>query len=231
MDLPKVAILLLTYKRTQMALRTIESTCANLDYPKELLSFYVADDGSPTEHFGAVLGRIKSCGISLLGYHNERMRQPGHENTHFAGPGWNKGLGICHQNTDFVLVLEDDWNLDDYLSLRPYIEMLQEREDVGMCSFRILSTGADLHTVGHAGHVYLQYDRTTQYAYSGNPHLRHARYTTKYGWYREDCNPGEIELKQDDQYRLAMEGPLIWRPADISIWGSWKHIGSEKSWE
>lgn len=226
-----LSIVLFTCKRTEMALTTIDSTFRNLKYPKELIGIYVADDGSPKEHFDVVIKKINNLGINIIGSHNERMRLSGQEKTYNAGLGWNKGLGICHQASDYVLVLEDDWNLDEPLDLVPYVKMLQDREDVGICSFRILSTGADVHTVGHDGQVYLQYARTTQYAFSGNPYLRHARYTKHYGTFAEDRNPGLMELHQDDQYRLAMHGPVIWRPAGISVWGSWKHIGSEKSWK
>ena len=44
-DLPRVAILLLTWQRTVEALQTILSTCEHLKYPRENLGWYVADDG------------------------------------------------------------------------------------------------------------------------------------------------------------------------------------------
>jgi hypothetical protein len=229
-DLPKLAILLLTYKRTDMAIRTIQSTVENLKYPKELIGWYVADDGSHAEHFSAVMEELEiGMDAKIIGYHSQRIRTAGQENTHHAGPGWNKGLGICHQYSDYVLVLEDDWELDEPLDLEHYIRVMEETE-IGLMSFRILSVGADVHTVGHRGEIFLRYDKTTQCAYSGNPHVRHARFTKAYGWYVDDKNPGEIELKMDDSYRLATEGPEIWRPVGINQWGSWKHIGSEPTW-
>lgn len=230
-DLPTVAILFLTYKRTQEAIRTLDSTFKNLQYPKEKLTIYIADDGSNKKHVADIMDIINRHEIRLLGMHNEKFRHNGQEDTYNCGIGWNKGLGICHQETDFVLVLEDDWELDEPLDLVPYIKLLHGNQEVGICTFRVLATGADIHTLGYDGFVYFQYSRTTQYAYSGNPHIRHARYTKHYGWFRDDCSPGEIELKQDDVYRLAMDGPRIWRPSHISMWGSWKHIGQHKTWE
>lgn len=230
-DLPKLAIAMVTYKRTEVALRTIHSTFNNLNYPKENIGFYLADDGSPKEHHEQLIEAVESHGIKIIGEHNDRFRYPGQEDTHNAGIGWNKALGISHQFSDFVLFLEDDWELENPLELIPYVKLLQEREDVGICSFRILSVEADVRTVGHDGKLYLQYARTTQYSYSGNPNLRHARYTRHYGWFIENGNPGEIELKMDDQYLASINGPHIWRPLDISIWGGWFHIGQEKSWE
>lgn len=213
----------------------------NLVYPKELVSFYIADDGSTTAHHREVIDCISDYGFSIIGSHNQKFRREGQEGTYNAGMGWNYGLGICYQNTDFVLVLEDDWELNNKLDISPYINLLTENENVGICTFRILSIGADVHTTSYKGEIYLRYDRTTQYAYSGNPHIRHARYTKYYGWFDEERNPGMIELNQDDLYRYVItdpknpiprkEGPEIWRPFGIDQWGAWKHIGSEKSWE
>lgn len=230
-ELPSVAILLFTYKRTQEAIRTIDSTCKNLHYPKHLISFYIADDGSDKAHMDSIFEILKRHEISVLGSHSEKLRHPGQEDTYNAGLGWNRGLGICHQFSDFVLVLEDDWELDESLDLVPYVRLLQEREDVGICSFRILSVGADVHTVGHDGRMYLQYKGVTQYDFSGNPYLRHARFTRHYGWFIENGSPGEMELKQDDSYRYDHSGPRIWRPFAMNQWGAFKHIGQHKTWE
>jgi len=232
-DLPALPILLLTYKRTTEALTTLESLFNHLKYPPDLLRFYIADDGSPRQHLETIQNFILSRTTNLIGWHNEKFSAV----PYACGIGWNKGLGLCYQASDFVLVLEDDWRMDADLDMVPYIRLLQEREDVGIVSFRILSIGADVHTVGHDGRIYLDYQRTTQYAYSGNPHIRHARYTKYYGWYAEDRSPGEVELHQDDQYRYREgdlrnhnDGPHIWREANLDPWGAWHHTGTEKTW-
>lgn len=224
-NLPDLAICLFTFKRTAEALTTIQSTLENLKYTGKIV-WYVADDGSPKEHHSAILDALS--GQHLIGEHNDRFREDASYN---CGKGWNKGVGICYQRTDFVLTLEDDWKMEAELDVDPYVWLLQDRDDVGIVSFRILSVGADVHTVGHNGEVFLQYQRTTQYAYSGNPLIRHARYQKYYGGYAEDRNPGLIELNQDDLYRLDVkDGPEIWRPATLDQWGAWHHTGSEKTW-
>lgn len=232
-DLPKLSIVLLTCKRLDVALRTIQSTCRNLGYPRELVSWYIADDGSPLSEFEEMRNILTGLGQSVVYSHRQRMRHPGEENTYFAGMGWNKALGIAHQNSDFVLQLEDDWELEQPFDIVPYVDLLQRNESVGIVTFRILSVGCDVHTVGDmaTGIHFLRYQRTTQYAYSGNPHIRHARFVKHYGWFDEHVNPGGIELKQDDQYRLDVNnGPWIWRPTAIDPWGAWHHIGKDKSW-
>lgn len=223
----KLAICLLTYKRTREALETVHSTCEHLKYPADLIRWYVADDGSSREHHESVLHALDANGMEILGEHNERFRD---DESYNCGKGWNRGLGLCHQYSDFVLWLEDDWRMDADLNLTQYMRLLDENQDVGIVTFRILTVGADVHTVGWNGEVFLNYQRRTQYAYSGNPLLRHARFTKYYGWMAEDRNPGSIELHQDDQYRLdTKNGPQIWRPAALDPWGGWHHIG-ENVW-
>lgn len=229
-DLPPLSIALVTYQRTKMALETVRSTCENLGYPKELRSWYVADDGSDKNHFEAILNLLEQMGERVLGSHSERIRPVGHADSFYAGMGWNKALGICHQNSDYVLFLEDDWRLANKLPIWFYVELLQEREDIGMVSFRILSVENDVRIKGWQGSLFMEYLRSTQYSYSGNPNLRHARFTKHYGWFHEERSPGEIELDLDSRYRMMMDGPKIWRPLDISPWGAWDHIGTEKSW-
>lgn len=228
-SLPPLAICLATYKRTYEALETVFSTCEHLKYPSELIRWYVADDGSPDEHHRHVLQGIEKNGMQLLGEHNERFRE---DDSYFCGKGWNRGLGLCHQYSDFVLWLEDDWRMDADLELIPYVKLLDENINVGIVTFRILSVGADVHTMGWNGNIFLKYLRTTQYAYSGNPLLRHGRYSKHYGWFHEDRSPGLIELGQDDKYRLDVKnGPEIWRPATLDPWGGWHHTGKEKTWK
>ena len=229
MNLPNVAIGLVTYRRTEEALRTVKSTIENLNYPKDKRAWYIGDDGSDVKHFASILSLLEMSGEKIIGYHSERLRHAGQEDTHNAGIGWNKVLGLCHQYSDFVLFLEDDWELDEPLDLEKSVEVITDNDDVGLVSYRILSVGADVHTVGYKGEIYLKYHRSTQYAYSGNPYLRHARFTKAYGTFAEDRNPGLMELHMDDQYRLRT-GPDIWRPLSISQWGAWKHIGHDKTW-
>ena len=220
---------MVTCKRTTEALRTVQGVLDNLDYPQEKRGWYISDDGSPFTHTDTLLNLLVRNGEYIIGYHSERFRHKGQEDSFHAGIGWNKCLGLCHQWSDFVLWLEDDWVLENRLDPKKHIQLLAERDDVGLLSYRILSIGCNVHTVGWGGEIYLKYLRDTQYAYSGNPYIRHARFTKAYGWFKEDENPGNMELKMDDAYRLG-EGPDIWRPYNMSQWGAFSHVGTEKSW-
>lgn len=230
--LPLLSIAMVTYERTDEAIQTIQTTCKNLKYPLELRSWYLSDDGSKGDHASLLADELRKQGEELRWFRSERERKEGQEATYYAGMGWNKVLGNAHQNSDFVLWLEDDWVLDEPLDLAPFVRILQKREDVGIMSFRILSIETDVCTKGYDGKMYVQYSKTSQYAYSGNPLLRHARFVKHYGWFAEDKDPGNIELDYDSRYRMDdKDGPWIWRPLDISPWGAWKHIGTEKTWK
>ena len=238
MNYPELSILLLTYARTAEAERTVVGLCEHLDYPNR--GWYIADDGSGEEHVEILLEELSGHGEKIIGWLSQRYSP-------HTGVGWNKGLGICFQNSDYVLVMEDDWELSgNYdmnaenhpglfviapniqsgkFNISPYIEMLSQREDVGMVRLGGLAVGNNVEIVGHNGHHYLRYLKDRQYAYSGNPHLRHARFMRAYGWYSEGkLNPGELELEYDARIR-SKDGPDIWRPSDIPGWGIFHHIG------
>jgi hypothetical protein len=242
-DFPNLGIVLLTYKRTEEAIRTIRGICNNLGYPKEKFGWYVADDGSDGDHLERLLATLDEYDQRVIGYHSERFSP-------WTGMGWNKAVGIAFQFSDYVLIMEDDWELTGnfdmnpdkpekvgktqvspylnhgILDIRPYIEMLSEREDVGMVRLGGLAVDSEVKIVGHHGHHYLDYLKRTGYAYSGNPHIRHARFMKSYGFYSEEkMRPGELELDLDARFR-NLSGPAIWRPADIPAWGVFHHIGN-----
>jgi len=224
-DKPMIAIVMVTYKRTALAVETVRSFSENLDYPKELRQWYVADDGSLAEHVQAILDELNLHGEKLYGFHNEKFGEG-----YNAGKGWNRGLIKGHEISPIILFLEDDWQLREKLDIWPYIRLLQERDDIGLVRLGHLAVGSDVRIVGYDGIHYLNYLKNTQYAYSGNPHLRHRRFSEAYGMFAEDRNPGEMELAMDAAF-CSKEGPMIWRPADIPGWGIIGHLGTEKSWE
>jgi hypothetical protein len=223
-DLPILAIVMVTYKRTSLAVETVRSFSMLLNYPKELRQWFIADDGSPFEHMQAIFDELKLHGETLYGYHNEKFGE-----NYNAGLGWNRGLIQGHMISPIILFLEDDWELRVKLDISPYVRLLIEREDIGIVRLGHLAVGSKVEIVGYDGIHYLNYIKETPYAYSGNPHLRHRRFSEAYGMFMEDRNPGDMELAMDAAF-AAKEGPMIWRPADIPGWGYIGHIGSEKSW-
>ena len=222
---PQICIVLLTYQRTEMAVRTIQGISDHIDYPKELLSWYVADDGSPASHMDAVFGAIDKSGIKLAGYHNEKLQVGS-----FCGIGWNLAIAKAHQVSPYLMLLEDDWVLNRDMDLRPFVWALKEDKTVGMMRLSNLTTDNVLQVVTHHGTHYFKYLRQARFCYSGNPHLRHLRFTEYYGFFDTDKSPGDIEVYYDGKFRWMADGPDIWRPADLPAWGPFDHIGNVRMW-
>lgn len=223
---PQLCIVLFTYRRTEMAVRTINGIAEKLDYPKELVSFYVADDGSPSAHMDAVLRAIVDGGYKVAGNHNQKI----YYDTPFCGVGWNAGVRKAYQVSDYIMLLEDDWVLNASLDIRPYIWMLMEKEEVGMVRLSGLTTDNILRVRAHRGVHYLEYLRSGNFCYSGNPHIRHLRFTQYYGLFGVNLSPGDIEVHYDQKYHRMPGGPVIWRPADLPAWGIFSHVGCERTW-
>lgn len=222
---PQLCIILLTYLRTEMAVLTINGIAEKLDYPKELVSFYVADDGSPSAHIETVFRAIKDGGFVIAGYHNHKF-----QDGPYCGIGWNAALRKAHQISDYIMLLEDDWVLRNSLDIRPYMWVLKENEKVGIIRLSGLTTDNTLQVVAHRGTHYFQYLRSSRFCYSGNPHIRHLRFTEYYGLFDTDKTPGDIEVYFDGKFRYMKGGPEIWRPAELSTWGPFGHIGRERTW-
>lgn len=225
-DLPSIGIALVTYARTDLAVRTIRGMSEHFIWPKDKRAWFVNDDGSPKEHVDAIRQTLLECGETLSFMNTQRFGG----GTYSCGKGWNLALGNAHQYADYVIMLEDDWELKDDLDVSRYVKMLEEREDVGLVRLGTLAVGNTVEIVGHGGVHYLKYSREQPYSYSGNPSIRHTRFTKAYGFFAEDKNPGEIELDYDWRFRHS-EGPDIWRPAEINPWGAFGHIGTDKSYE
>ena len=144
----------------------------------------------------------------------------------------NRGLIECYKWSDYILVMEEDWLLPEPFDITPYVKLLHEKEDVCMVRFGTLTLGMICHVKGHDGRHYLEMDHGPQYAFSGNPHLRHKRLNQAIGLYNEDISPSPGDVEIDFDYRFRQQNELkIWRPADLPGYGVFNHIGAVQSYE
>jgi hypothetical protein len=211
-----ITIILQTFKRTDVALRTIAAAHQYLRYPD--LRWYVADDGSPQAHVDAVLEAVGS-----LNGHTERRGYGANANA-----AWQSADGI----SALALWLEDDWELTAPLDLYPYAALLMERDDIGMVRLGYLNPGIRGECVSHGGALYWKLDHEPaehwQLAFTGHPSLRHRRYRQAYGDYPTGLGPGDTELAYAYQYRVG-NGPAIVWPAAYPPNGLFGHIGIQKT--
>lgn len=220
---PPVTIILLTYERTNVAMRTVASIGLHLRYRGDIL-WYVADDGSRTEHYEALTQLIDSFSDKRIGFHTI----PGGTYGENASKGWHVAL----DNSDIALFLEDDWELTRELDITPYVDLLLNESRIGMVRMGYLNLNMRGYVFGHAGKLFWELDRTADpYVCTGHPCLRHRRFREAYGAIPAGLNPGETELAYALQYRDALYGPEIVWPAELGEGTNWfGHIGEVKSY-
>ena len=171
----------------------------------------------------AIMSILENRSRRIIGSHSERST---------CGVSWNRGLIKCYEHTDYVLVMEDDWQLKEPFDITPYMQLLQQNERVGMVRFGTLTLGMTCHIQGFDGRHYLEIDKHPQYAFSGNPHLRHKRLNEVVGMYNEKIEPSPGDVEIDFDYRFRQQDIVdIWRPASIDGWGIFNHIGNVQSYD
>jgi hypothetical protein len=142
-----IVIVLQTWQRTDVALRTIVAACKYLHYDD--LRWYVADDGSDAPHLASVYRALEAAGAHVIGGHSERRGYGGNANA-----AWD----VADSVGALTLWLEDDWELTAPLDLYPYAALLMERIEVGMVRLGVLNLDIHGRTWGHHGRLYWTLD-------------------------------------------------------------------------
>lgn len=218
-DVEPIVVILLTYERTEYALRTIAAARKHLRYPD--LRWYLADDGSSESHCDAVLAAAQ--GLELAGRHTLAGGTYGAN----AQRAWDEASKV----SKLAFFLEDDWELRQDLELRPFADLLMDDERFGMVRLGYLNLGMAGLTIGSGGHLYWWLNRQSPeaYVFTGHPSLRHQRFKDAYGPYQPGLQPGETELNMAWRFRTR-EGPGIVWPAELGANGVFGHIGEKQSY-
>lgn len=216
----EIAVILLTYERTEYAVRTLRAAAHFLKYDR--LTFYLADDGSRPAHLETLLGEAETLKLNLCGHHSLKQGTYG-ENA-------NKALRIAYARTRLAFFLEDDWELTAPFDLYRYAALLMEREDVGMVRCGYLNLNMRGQVFGHSGSLYWLLDRECDpYVFTGHPSLRHKRFHADYGEYQIGLTPGETELAYAVQFRTGQGCGIVY-PAALGEASPFGHIGQIKSY-
>lgn len=233
MDAP-ITIIFQTYQRTDYALATIAAARANLRYSN--LLWYVADDGSSTEHLYQVVRAIVGLDhvdlseeydhLGFIGFHSERTSY---------GRNTNRAIAVAMEISPLYLPLEDDWILQEPLDLWQYADLLLSMEDIGMVRLGYLNAGLIGMLAPIRDHLYWRLDDAagrdkSSYAFTGHPSLRHRRYHETHGLYPEGWQPGETENIYATQYAIGRGADIVW-PAALGVAGPFGHIGAVKSYD
>lgn len=213
---PEIAILLTTYKRTECAVRTIESVRKNFRWGN--ISWWVSDDGSDKTHVDAVMSAIG----------------PTYTTHFFSSGGRGVGYGMNHNlrslfvSIDMVLVLEDDWELTQPLNVATYANTLLNHQEYGMIRFGYIFPNLLGYTISEESCLYWRLEPNQEtYIFAGHPSLRHKRFHTAYGYYDEGLAPGMTELSMCGKVNLKYGNPYILYPALCGAYGFFAHTGSD----
>jgi LmbE family N-acetylglucosaminyl deacetylase len=235
----RVTIMLLTYTpsldhpRAEYARRTLTAALSNLrPGPDVELRLHIADDGSPEGHVETLKAYAAASypGIEITTSNSER-----------GGYGLNYNLGCqaVHDVTDFVLALEDDWQLMRPLDLTPLVRALTESYRLvgakpnhwircirlGYLGFSSSITG---RLVEFADQKFFIFDANApeQYLFAGHARLETVEFERAVGPWTPGLGAGatELDVIGRPQARIGVAWPfdLVHSAGDL-----FAHIGDE----
>jgi hypothetical protein len=214
-----LGVLLITYMRTEYAIRTIRGL-QKLAYPAEDLYFHIADDGSGFQHVKVLLDAIHEFCPNKVTISDAKRSG--------VGKSMNLGQQALFSKLDLVLWLEDDWELVHEYDIKPAIELLKTDSDIGMIRLGYISPGIKGELIKGADRLWWKLEKSLTYTYtfSGHASLRHKRFYEAYGKYSTVLAPGATELNMCGVFN-STKGPTVAIPVDGGAWGHFAHIGTE----
>jgi hypothetical protein len=143
------------------------------------------------------------------------------------------------------MLVFDDWALEREvdLDIRPHVDILDSRDDVGFIRLSYLTPGLGSVVVNYhsdrlnADHIWLRLIRdwsinnpwqTDGYLVSMQPYIAHLRFFNAYGHFMQNVNPGITETQKTTDYLRSPHGengPQILHHIGLSISHSpWGHM-------
>ena len=212
-----LSIMIITYERTETAVRTIQALQRNLDCDPKKLYFHIADDGSSKQHIRTLIGTINSFCPNKPTVTNSLRKG--------VGVSMNMGQQVCFRRTEQLLWLEDDWELVHRINPELYMNVLNNNPEVGMIRLGYISPGIQGELQSYEGRLWWRLRKGPTYTFAGHASLRHNRFYRAHGKYPTTLAPGETELYMCGTFN-NVRGPEVVIPAFTGEWGIFAHIGS-----
>jgi len=224
-----LAVVMLTYAsgidspRHEYAKITASSLKKNLRYSGDI-RWHIAHDGSPDECIKEYQDIWCDASVSNSfrnGY----------------GASYNLATQTLHYQCDYLLMVEDDWELLKELNLDPMVAALDE----GLGCIRLGYLGWTQELGGYlakmADHTYLVFDPESSepHVWAGHPRLETKDFQRKVGPWPEHYDPGSTEFVVAGRQATRI-GPVAW-PMDMGINASqqcanmFAHIGAVQARE
>lgn len=183
----------------------LQSWQESLEYSKQLF-VHLADDGSPDPQYlqairGTLLAPLQFPPWDTVGVSESRQERRG------VGASLNRGFEKAFAQGEVAAYFVDDWCLDRWLNITPWVELLEENEDVGM----VRISPPHPHLTGHVRMFEqgwaLQLDRH-HFAFAHRPALYHRRFYEAYGPFAEGVSAHECERLYNENF-ARRPGPEI----------------------
>ena len=223
MTWPTVAVVLLTYERTDYACATLESAMDYMTYSGPL-ALHIADDGSDAEHIKRLARQVET----IPGHFSQETWTNSERRGY--GASYNAATQVVHEIAEIILPLEDDWVLTRLLNLDPLVEALMQPDALFDC-IRLGYIGYTQPLRGEfcyvSGAHYLRLDPSSPepHVFAGHPRLETRARQRRVGPWIEGLDPGTTEYEVARRQE-AREG-VVW-PLDLvhPRGGLFAHIGA-----
>lgn len=215
-----LTICLLTYDRFEYAKITLESVIRNIRFTGNL-AIHIADDGSPNGYIEALRDLVDNdipCSSS-------NSARGGY------GANYNLAMQTVHQFSEFVLPLEDDWELVKQLPLN---KLCRDLTILGGGCIRLGYLGFTQSLRGKLMRawedVYLRLDSESDepHVFAGHPRLETTEWARLVGPWPEGLGAGATEFAVS---KLPAARQRIFWPMDlVHPYGDiFAHIGTERA--
>jgi hypothetical protein len=220
-----VCILLLTYNRLEYAKTTLRSALENIRGSYDVY-VHVASDGDTNEYMKELFDIAFSFESQIMGVTRSNSERSGY------GANYNLATQVIHDFADYVLVLEDDWELTRELDLDVFIGALDE---LGAGCMRLGYLGFTQPLRGELaasyGRTWLRLDPSSAepHIFAGHPRIETVAWQRSVGPWPEGLEPGFTEFVV--AHIAESRHGVIWPMQEVKPYGDmFVHIGAERSW-
>lgn len=204
----------LEHPRVQYSRTCLENLLKRLKFAKGQLIWHIADDGSPEGHVEALVAICRSHGI-----------EPTLSNSNHRGYGANMNMAtqVIHDLCDFVIPIEEDWELvrefdiSDLVAALEHSQLLNEPEDPDFIQcIRLGYLGWSNKVPGTlvqwAHQTFFKFDPNglETHVFAGHPRLESKAFEISVGAWPEGIRPGytEMEVCNRPASRIGVAWPM-----------------------
>lgn len=233
MDFPIITIVITAYfpegvdgnKRRVAARMTLKSWSRYIKYAG-WLDLVIVHDGPGNDDGTDNIGKFHREALDIWTYPvtHDRVTTMSPLGRGGVGRSLNLGFREAFKTSPLVLYAVDDWALTEPFDLTPWVQLLMERNDVGMVRLGPPHPGTSgvirAYTDNWQGWA-LQLERSG-YAFGHRPALYHKRMIDTYGWFKEDCSAIDCEKDYVDRVNSNSSGPDV----VLALPHPWQHLDS-----